>query len=162
MKKIIFIILVNLFIVKNGYTKTIIFKNCFYSYESKFDKKKWEKNEILVDTTSKSAKIITIFTNSGLSAEIERVKNFNELGNYKPEKVSVNNNWRVEYADNKYIQLIYLSGKSKLTLSLDNYTVDQTLFRNDMPVHTFRSMTCEGGGSGSGDAKDILKKIIGK
>jgi hypothetical protein len=162
MKKIILILFSSLIFTSFGYAKTIIFKNCFYAYDSKFDNKKWEKNEIIVDTNLRNAKFITIYTNSGLITETERIKDFKELGNYKPEKVSINNHWRVEYADNKYVKLVYQSGKSKLTLNLDNYTVDQTFLVNGVPGNTFRSMTCENGGSGSGGAKDTLKKIIGK
>lgn len=162
MKKIILILFSSLIFTSFGYAKTIIFKNCFYAYDSKFDNKKWEKNEIVVDTNLRTANLIEIFTDNGLSAEIERIRNFKELGDYKPQKVGINNNYRVEYSDNKYIQLISQNGKSKLTLNLDNHTVDQTFLRDGMPYNTHRSMTCESGGSGSGGAKDTFKKIIGK
>ena len=110
----------------------------------------------------RTANLITIFTDNGLFAEIERMRNFKELGDYKPQKVNINNYFRVEYSDNKYIQLISQNGKSKLTLNLDNYTVDQTFLRDGMPYSTSRNMTCSSAGVGAGGAKDTLKKIIGK
>ena len=162
MKKIILVLFSSITFIGFANAKTVVFKNCFYAYESKFDNKKWEKNEIVVDTNLRTANLITIFTENGLSAEIERIKNFKELGDYKPQKVSINNYFRVEYSDNKYIQLISQNGKSKLTLDLDNYTVDQTFLRDGMPYNTHRNMTCSSAGVGVGGAKDTLKKIIGK
>ncbi len=50
----------------------------------------------------------------------------------------------------------------KLTLDLDNYTVDQTFLRDGIPFHTSRNMTCSSAVVGVGGAKDTLKKIIGK
>jgi hypothetical protein len=162
MKKIILVLFLTITLISFANAKTVIFKNCFYAYESKFDNKKWEKNEIVVDTDLKTANLITIFTDNGLSAEIERIRNFKELGDYKPQKVNINNYFRVEYSDNKYIQLISQNRKSKLTLDLDNYTVDQTFLRDGMPYHTSHNMTCSSAGVGVGGAKDTLKKIIGK
>ena len=162
MRKIILVLFSSITFIGFANAKTVVFKNCFYAYESKFDNKKWEKNEIVVDTNLRTANLITIFTDNGLSAEIERIKNFKELGDYKPQKVNINNYFRVEYSDNKYIQLISQNGKSKLTLDLDNYTVDQTFLRDGMPYNTHRNMTCSSPGVGAGGAKDTLKKIIGK
>lgn len=162
MKKIILVLFSSITFIGFANAKTVVFKNCFYAYDSKFDNKKWEKNEIVVDTNLRTANLIKIFTDNGLSAEIERIKNFKELGDYKPQKVNINNYFRVEYSDNKYIQLISQNGKSKLTLDLDNYTVDQTFLRDGIPYNTHRSMTCSSAGVGAGGAKDTLKKIIGK
>ena len=114
MKKIILVLFLTITLISFANAKTVVFKNCFYAYESKFDNKKWEKNEIVVDTNLRTANLITIFTDNGLFAEIERMRNFKELGDYKPQKVNINNYFRVEYSDNKYIQLISQNRKSKL------------------------------------------------
>ena len=88
MKKIILVLFLSITFTSFANAKTVVFKNCFYAYESKFDNKKWEKNEIVVDTNLRTANLITIFTDNGLFAEIERMRNFKELGDYKPQKVS--------------------------------------------------------------------------
>jgi hypothetical protein len=53
MKKIILVLFLTITLISFANAKTVIFKNCFYAYESKFDNKKWEKNEGLTyDSTS--------------------------------------------------------------------------------------------------------------
>ena len=103
MKKIILVLFSSITFIGFANAKTVVFKNCFYAYESKFDNKKWEKNEIVVDTNLRTANLITIFTDNGLSAEIERIKNFKEFDRALPiSKILYQNTLELTDSDGLY------------------------------------------------------------
>jgi hypothetical protein len=165
MKKIILLVLF-FFIPNLAYAKIITFKECYSPDENKFDPKKWEKNEFIVDTNLKNAKRILIYTDNGLAAETERIIGLKDkhLGNYRPEKITIFYS-SVEYADENYITLktqSNTSNYSKFNLNLKKKNIEQTIFFNGVPVSTFIAYTCNGSSNSSSGAKDTLKKIIGK
>lgn len=151
MKKILILFLIFSFeFISSTHAKNIIFKNCYAPYDNKFDTKKFEKYEVIVDTSLNSAKIIYIWTDMGLIAETERIKGLGmdkQLGNYRPEKINVSN-FVIEYIDNNYITLLPTQLKTstygKLTLNLDKKNIDQTLIVNGRPVSTFLAFNCSG------------------
>ena len=95
MKKILILFLIFSFkFISSTHAKNIIFKNCHDPYENKFDTKKFEKYEFIVDTSLNRAKKIYIYTEMGLINETERIKRLGmdkQLGNYRPEKINVTN-----------------------------------------------------------------------
>ncbi len=167
MKKIIFFLFFSFIITNLANAKIITLKRCYPPEDNKFDSKKWEKFEFIVDTNLKNAKFILIFTDSGLTAEIERIKTLGidkQLGGYRPEKITIFNS-TVEYFDNKYIALKTQSNSSnysKFNLNLNNKIVEQTVFFNGVPTNTFIAYTCESLSNSSTGVKDTLEKILGK
>jgi lipopolysaccharide assembly outer membrane protein LptD (OstA) len=165
MKKIILVLLINIFFLSAVSAKTIIFKECYYVSDSKFDPKIYEKLEFIVDTKLSVAKKVRVYTDFGLAAETERVKNIKELKGYRPEKIDVSN-LTIEYLDNKYAKLKFQRGASTdyttYNLNLEKKIIEQTHFFDNKPVHTFLAYTCSGSSNNSTGTKDTLKKIIGK
>ncbi len=165
MNKIILVLLINIFFISVVSAKTIIFKECYYDFENKFDPKKYEKLEFIVDTKLNTAKKVRVYTDFGLVAETERVQNIGEFKNYRPEKIDISN-LTIEYLDNKYVKLKFQRGASTTyttyNLNLEKKIIEQTLFFDNKPVHTFIAFNCSGSSNNSTGAKDTLKKIIGK
>jgi hypothetical protein len=167
MKKIIFFLFFSFFITNLVNAEIITLKQCYTYDEKKFDSKKWEKAEFIVDINLKDAKFIRIYTDYGLDAETERIKTLGidkQLGGYRPEKITIFN-YTVEYFDNKYITIKTQSNSSnysKFNLNLNNKNIEQTIFFNGVQTHTFIAYTCESSSNSSIGAKGTLKKIIGK
>ena len=166
MKKIILVLFFSIFFVSTINAKTIIFKECYYVSESRFDPKIFEKQEFIIDTKLNNAKWVRVYTDLGLAQEIEHVKKFKELKGYSSEKIKVTN-LTIEYIDNKYVKLTSQSVGStsyfKLDLNLEKKTIEKTDIVNSRSWgNAYLAYTCSGSSDSGTGAKDTLKKIIGK
>ena len=165
MKKIILVLFFSIFYVSTVNAKIINFKECYYVSDSKFDTKIYEKQEFIVDTKLNTAKKVRVYTDFGLAAETERIKDIKELKGYRPEKIDVVN-LTIEYLDNKYVKLSNQRGANTMyatfNLNLEKKIIEQTHVVNNKPVSTFLAYTCSGSSNNSTGAKDAIKKIIGK